>query len=77
MPDRKRVRIEVKIIDTDPGAPLERMVLGSASREMDLPTNLLQGSGAFVTGAQNHYSDTVAAIGTAAYREAFPRAQEG
>jgi hypothetical protein len=77
----RKVRIEIKILDTSPEATMETIVLGSASADAVIPDDLLQGSGAFVTGAQDFYDQLVGGVGVAAYRQAFPRrgphAEEG
>lgn len=64
----RRVLIRVQIIDAASGG-----VVGQATRDYNLPDDLLQGSGLFASGAQDSYSAAVGGTGTAAYQNAFPR----
>jgi hypothetical protein len=65
-----RVRIEVRIVNPDTGK-----VLGEASQETQLRTDLL--TSAFASTAQDWFVTTCGAVGTTAYRSAFPRSGQG
>lgn len=62
----EEVRVEVRLIDPRTGD-----VKGQASTVINLRTDLL--TGVFVDKAQDWYSTTCSAVGTMAYREAYPR----
>lgn len=61
-----KMRVEVRLIDPESG-----VVVGQASTEIGLRTDLLTAMDA--GPAQDWYATTCSAVGTAAYREAFPR----
>jgi hypothetical protein len=64
--DGELTKVEVRIIDPETGA-----ILGEASAVIGLRKDLLTSS--FAATAQDWFSTTCSAVGTMAYREAFPR----
>lgn len=64
--DGEQTRIEVRLIDPDSG-----VVIGQSSTVIGLRRDLL--TAPFADKAQDWYTTTCSAVGTAAYLDAFPK----